>query len=523
MPPLPNPLVALSASEVAEVAAFCNKNADGFGFALFEVVRGQWGCAYLSETAALLLGSRDAESDAPYLGAFTAALSARASLPDEAFFLSAGQRRVAARMQFLNSENAVPGAPRRCAVLLREVNAAESRLRDERDRLDRALTATGEAVWDWDLETGAAYVSPRWAQMLGKPPGNAERDALYSPENWLDSVHPDDRDAVAQAYADFIVGETKDYDLEFRIRHNTGGFRWIRSQASALRREDNTAWRVTGVHSDVTDRKSLETAQQALLHQQSRIAETLQRVLLPSPGGTKYERVEVALHYEPASDEAMVGGDFCDAFPVSEREVALVVGDMMGKGLSAAVGTAELKFSLRTLLRQYRDPAIALRLLNKLLWDTYTGERGQNPPLVPLSVAVANHHTRQLTVAVAGAEPPMVLRLNPDGGTSTEEITCGGLMIGTLPHEDYEKQTVAMSAADCFLMTTDGLTEVRDAWTGAFLGTKGVARLTHHALSSRRPLEDITGALVRSVHNFGGGKAAMRDDVSLILARWRGT
>jgi len=125
-------------------------------------------------------------------------------------------------------------------------------------------------------------------------------------------------------------------------------------------------------------------------------------------------------------------------------------------------------------------------------------------------------------VAVAGAEPPMVLRLNREtGATVTEEIKVGGLMIGTLPNEDYEKQTVTMTVDDCFLMTTDGLTEVRDAWTGAFLGTKGVARLTHHALSSRRPLEDITGALVRLVHNFGGGKAAMRDDVSLILARWR--
>ena len=44
---------------------------------------------------------------------------------------------------------------------------------------------------------------------------------------------------------------------------------------------------------------------------------------------------------------------------------------------------------------------------------------------------------------------------------------------------------------------------------------------SHHALSSRRPLDDIKGAVVRSVTNYGGGKEAMRDDVSLILARWR--
>ncbi|MBC8142015.1 MAG: SpoIIE family protein phosphatase [Armatimonadetes bacterium] len=522
MSPRPNPLATLPASVVAEIAAFCNNYAEGYGFALFHVENNRWNCAYLSDRATFFLGGKDADVTPPLLGTLTALLAANENDPHPYFFLPVEPRRIEVRGEFLRSNDAPGSASRLYQVLMREPNASQTRLREERDRLDRALTATGEAVWDWDLETGAAFVSPRWGQMLGKPAGNPDIDALYSPENWLESVHPDDRDSVADAYAAFIVGQTIDYDIEFRIRHNTGGFRWIRSQASALRRDDNTAWRVTGAHSDITDRKALENAQEALLHQQSRIAETLQRVLLPLPGGKKYPFIEVALHYEPASDEAMVGGDFCDAFPVSDREVALVVGDMMGKGLSAAVGTAELKFSLRTLLRQYRDPAIALRLLNQLLWETYTGERGQNPPLVPLSVAIANSHTQQLSVAVAGAEPPMILRLDAEtNATSTEEIKVGGLMIGTLPNEDYEKQTVAMSATDCFLMTTDGLTEVRDAWTGAFLGTKGVARLTHHALSSRRPLEDITGALVRSVHNFGGGKAAMRDDVSLILARWR--
>ena len=133
-------------------------------------------------------------------------------------------------------------------------------------------------------------------------------------------------DAVAQEYADFIVGDKRDYDIEFRIRHADGAYRWIRSRASALRRDDNTAWRVTGAHADITERKELEEAQAALLNQQSRIAETLQRVLLPLPGGTDMTGLETALLYEPASDEAKVGGDFCDAFPISDKEVALVVG-----------------------------------------------------------------------------------------------------------------------------------------------------------------------------------------------------
>ena len=58
--------------------------------------------------------------------------------------------------------------------------------------LNVLLIATGQAVWDWDLETGEAFVSSRWAQMLGRPEGNPDIDALYSPENWMEAIHPDD-------------------------------------------------------------------------------------------------------------------------------------------------------------------------------------------------------------------------------------------------------------------------------------------------------------------------------------------
>lgn len=524
--PISPKLPPLSLEQTTALATFLLLHTSEYGIAAFEVVHDTWTCVYLSPQARVFLGSNTDNEDPPYLDMLTNSLESRSRAAKEPLFLSLPERCLEVQGNYSPGTDisfvADRNAPKQFYVLLREAEHNEIRLREERDRLERALTATGQAVWDWDLETGAAYVSPRWAQMLGRPVGNTDFDALYSPENWLDAVHSDDQNPVADAYAAFIVGDRAEYDIEFRIRHAGGGYRWIRSTASALRRDDNTAWRVTGAHSDITERKEMESTQQALLHQQSRIAETLQRVLLPLPGGTNYPGLETALLYEPASDEAKVGGDFCDAFPISDREIALVVGDVMGKGLSAAVATAELKFSLRTLLRQYRDPAIALRLLNRLMWESYKGERGQNPPLVPIVVVVANVRTHYLRVAVAGAEAPVILRRDPEtGATTTKEITCGGLMIGTLPEEDYEREIVSMGANDCLLMTTDGLTEVRDAWTGSFLGMKGVARLAHHALLSHRPLEEVKGAVLNSVRNYGGGQSALRDDVSMILARWR--
>ena len=397
------------------------------------------------------------------------------------------------------------------------------RLLEERDRLARAVAASGHGIWDWDLETGEVFVSPRWTEMLGRDPHDPATAALHSPKYWLDTIHPDDRGTVADAFAAFVTGKSADYDVEFRMRYVDGTYRWIRSRGVAQRRSDGTAWRVTGTHSDMTERKQLEVTQSSLLRQQSRISETLQRVLLPQPNGVRFDGIEVATHYEPASDEALVGGDFCDAFPLGEHEVALVVGDVMGKGLGAAVATAEIKFTLRTLLRQYRDPAVALRLLNRLLFESYRNEQAQNPPLVPVAVAVANTRARYLRVSVAGAEPPMILRQDArTGALRVQEVEGGGMLIGALPEEEYERQIVSMGEGDCFLMTTDGLTEVRDAVSGTFLGSKGVARLAYHALAARRPLEDVTGTLLRSVRNYGGGANALRDDVSLLLARWKG-
>jgi hypothetical protein len=70
------------------------------------------------------------------------------------------------------------------------------------------------------------------------------------------------------------------------------------------------------------------------------------------------------------------------------------------------------------------------------MWESHKGERGQNPPLVPIAVVVANVRTHYLRAAVAGAEAPMILHRDPaTGATMTKEITCGGLMIGTLPEE----------------------------------------------------------------------------------------
>jgi serine phosphatase RsbU (regulator of sigma subunit) len=118
---------------------------------------------------------------------------------------------------------------------------------------------------------------------------------------------------------------------------------------------------------DITERKAAEAALAAAAEKQQRIAETLQRSLLLTPPANAFPGIEISTRYEAAWEEAQIGGDFHDAFQVDGGKVALVVGDVTGKGLAAASYTAEIKFALRAYLRESDDPAAALQRLNHFL------------------------------------------------------------------------------------------------------------------------------------------------------------
>jgi serine phosphatase RsbU (regulator of sigma subunit) len=98
-----------------------------------------------------------------------------------------------------------------------------------------------------------------------------------------------------------------------------------------------------------------------------RIAESLQRMLLrPSPCETLHG-LTVETFYASALAEASIGGDSCDAFPLTGGRAALTVSDASGKGLDAAERIAEVRFALRAFLNEHDDPHRALACLNNFI------------------------------------------------------------------------------------------------------------------------------------------------------------
>jgi diguanylate cyclase (GGDEF)-like protein/PAS domain S-box-containing protein len=130
--------------------------------------------------------------------------------------------------------------------------AAEARLRLSEERYALAARAASDGLWDWDQHRGEVYYSPRWKGLLGF----GEDELTTRPGEWFDRVHPDDLPELhLQLQAAGEDGRT--FEVEHRVRHRDGGYRWMLARGQATTGEDG-GLRLVGSHSDVTARKEAE-------------------------------------------------------------------------------------------------------------------------------------------------------------------------------------------------------------------------------------------------------------------------
>jgi serine phosphatase RsbU (regulator of sigma subunit) len=280
---------------------------------------------------------------------------------------------------------------------------------------------------------------------------------------------------------------------------------------SALRVALRSRRRQYEMRSYLRDLALLEQEREDLLGQQRHIAETLQRTLLKAPAPDAFLNLEVETQYAPAWTEAMIGGDFFDVFAIGDK-VALVVGDVVGKGMRAASMMAEVKFALRAIVMQNPNPAQALAQLNRYVLAAAPDDVNDDPRLVAVLLAVVNAGSGQTEIAVAGAEPPVLIRC----GAKAEAILANGVPIGVMEKAAYDTASVTLGAGDILLLATDGITEARQG--GEFYGPEGLMAAADAAALLGASLASCGEAIVADARAYSGG--AFRDDVCLLLARW---
>jgi PAS domain S-box-containing protein len=134
---------------------------------------------------------------------------------------------------------------------------AEEALRESEERLSLALAASNQGLYDLNVQTGETKVNRQYATMLGYDPAEFQETNA----RWIERLHPDDREAVAETYRAYVRGEIPLYAVEFRQRTKSGDWKWILSLGSIVARDaEGKPLRMLGTHTDITERKRAEEA-----------------------------------------------------------------------------------------------------------------------------------------------------------------------------------------------------------------------------------------------------------------------
>ncbi|MCA1595281.1 MAG: SpoIIE family protein phosphatase, partial [Chloroflexi bacterium] len=189
----------------------------------------------------------------------------------------------------------------------------------------------------------------------------------------------------------------------------------------------------------------------------SLIARRLQRSMLLQPPEDGFPGLTLSTTYAPCWDEAEVGGDFFDAFALEDGAVALVVGDIAGKGLQAAARTLEIKYALRAFLQNGRSLSNAVREVNNFVLRSMTFN-GREDQFVALAAAVLDPASGVVEYVTAACAAPLALRAE---GTAEALPERPGLLLGVNLDTDYLTSRAELKRGDAILLATDGITEAR--------------------------------------------------------------
>lgn len=245
---------------------------------------------------------------------------------------------------------------------------------------------------------------------------------------------------------------------------------------------------------------SVESARLRSEEDEFRQAQSIQRSLLPREI-PQLARLKIAGFWQPAR---AVGGDYYDAIALDDSRVAVCVGDVVGKGMPAAILMSSLQAGVRALADSATAPSEVVSRAQRVVIPSL--DRGK---FITFFYGVLDDETSELRYTNAGHNPPILLR--KDG--RTERLEAGGPALARLfAGSAYESGSVPLLSGDRMVIFTDGLTEAEDV-EGRQFGEDEVVRVMreNHAATAG----ELQSALVTAALRHTGG--TLQDDLTLVV------
>jgi PAS domain S-box-containing protein len=338
-------------------------------------------------------------------------------------------------------------------VLLRLFTSYLSTLFGKRE-LIASLETLSESVPPIVFRTDAAgwinWYNHRWYEYTGQTPEEA------AGWGWQTAIFPVDFQRIINTWPSAIeTGQPATFD--YRLRRSDGIYQWHLSQVEPVRDEKGS---IIGWCGTITN---IEVQKQTL-ERAKRVADSLQDAFLPQSLPTRgYLRLDAS--YVAAETDALVGGDWYDAFDLPDGRLCFSIGDVAGHGLAASMQVGKLRQSIYTLALDIDDPAEILAGVNRVLMT-------QEPGLfVTALVGFLDSDGMCIRYATAGHPPPIVAYKADRPATL---LSTGGLPLGVAASLELSNHSVPVLRDMVFVLYTDGVTEFAHDLIGGEARLRGI-------------------------------------------------
>ena len=221
----------------------------------------------------------------------------------------------------------------------------------------------------------------------------------------------------------------------------------------------------------------------------------------------RYDRVTLAGKSWPASQ---VGGDYYDVVPIDSRRCALIIADVSGKGIAAAMIMAAVRGALRTQMDSQVSLSEITAALNRMLVRDTPIEK-----FLTLFWAILDTETLELTYTNAGHNPPFVFNARTE---TADELSEGGPVLGLLPDLTFASSRRVLRPGDLLVMYTDGIVEAQNVAEEMYGDERLLARFPEASACDAQGALDL---IERDVNSFSAG-APQYDDATLVIAKVKG-